>query len=69
MAMTGGASLRPGLKCLIKTFNAIPVKKRSRIEKHDRGGAHTEDHRKIDVRPCLLHWFGVGNTAQRVGSH
>ena len=61
MAVTGRASLGPRLERLIQPFNATPVKESPRIEKYDRGSAHTDDHCEIDPMPCLLCRLGIWN--------
>ena len=63
MAVPSGASLGPRLERQIQTFDTIPVKESSRIEKYDPGGADNKDHSKIDPTPSLLRRFGIRNTA------
>ena len=69
MAVPFVAGGKPRGVRLIDSFYAAPVKKRSGIEKDDRDDANSNDHRKIDIGPCLPGRFLVGQTIECVGNH
>ena len=63
MAVTGSTGFSPRLERQIQTFDAIPVKESSRIEKYDRGCADKYDHSQVDPAPGLPGALGIRNAA------
>ena len=51
--------LKPGVKGLIQTFDAAPMKECSRIEEDDRADPHQANHRQINAGPFPFHWLRI----------